>query len=151
AIISGALTLSMLTFFLQFDQPFIDRWAAGTAVDPRGPYWMEEELGMIGLILYSAAVVGLLVILLRRFELPTGALTVTLSINALPGESARARVAAQTLSRFSAAPDDTSAGSACVGSCCRPRVTRSWKGCLSIRKSTRSCPSISRPTGRARG
>jgi len=82
-IISGALTLSMLTFFLQFDQPFIDRWAAGTAVDPRGPYWMEEELGMIGLILYSAAVVGLLVILLRRFELPTGALTVILSINAL--------------------------------------------------------------------
>jgi hypothetical protein len=83
AIISGALTLSMLTFFFQFDHPFIDRWAAGSAVDPRGPYWMEEELGMLGLILYAAAVVGLLVILLRRFELPTGALTVILTINAL--------------------------------------------------------------------
>src|SRR5467141_2073370 len=83
AIISGALTLSMLTFFLQFDQPFIDRWAAGTVADPRGPMWMEEELGMIGLILYAAIVAGLLVILLRRFDLPIGAVTVILTINAL--------------------------------------------------------------------
>src|SRR5216683_1497196 len=83
AIISGALTLSMLTFFLQFDQPFIDRWAAGTVADPRGPMWMEEELGMIGLILYAAIVAGLLVILLRRFELPIGTVTVILTINAL--------------------------------------------------------------------
>jgi len=83
AIISGALTLSMLTFFLQFDQPFIDRWAAGTVADPRGPMWMEEELGMIGLILYAAMVVGLLVILVRRFDLPIGAVTVILTINAL--------------------------------------------------------------------
>ncbi|HEX7263589.1 MAG TPA: hypothetical protein VF383_05375 [Candidatus Dormibacteraeota bacterium] len=82
AIISGALTLSMLTFFLQFDQPLIDRWAAGTVADPRGPYWMEEELGMIGLILYAAMVAGLLVLLLRRFELPIGAVTVILTINA---------------------------------------------------------------------
>ena len=83
AIISGALTLSMLTFFLQFDQPLIDRWAAGTMPDPRGPLWMEEELGMIGLILYAAMVAGLLVILLRRFEVPIGTVTVILTINAL--------------------------------------------------------------------
>jgi len=83
AIISGALTLSMLTFFLQFDQPLIDRWAAGTMPDPRGPLWMEEELGMIGLILYAAIVAGLLVLLLRRFELPIGTVTVILTINAL--------------------------------------------------------------------
>ncbi len=83
AIISGALTLSMLTFFLQFDQPLIDRWAAGTMPDARGPLWMEEELGMIGLILYAAIVAGLLVLLLRRFELPIGTVTVILTINAL--------------------------------------------------------------------
>jgi hypothetical protein len=83
AVISGALTLSMLTFFIQFDQPLIDRWAAGVVPDPRGPAWMEEELGMIGLILYAAMVAGLLVILLRRFELPVGSLTVILTINAL--------------------------------------------------------------------
>lgn len=83
AIISGALTLSMLTFFLQFDQPLIDRWAAGTMPDPRGPLWMEEELGMVGLILYAAMVAGLLVLLLRRFELPIGTVTVILTINAL--------------------------------------------------------------------
>ncbi len=73
----------MLTFFLQFDQPLIDRWAAGTMPDPRGPLWMEEELGMIGLILYAAIVAGLLVLLLRRFELPIGTVTVILTINAL--------------------------------------------------------------------
>jgi hypothetical protein len=83
AIVSGALTLSMLTFFLQFDNPFIDRWAAGTVADPRGPMWMEEELGMIGLILYAAILAGLLVILLRRFDVPIGAVTVILTINAL--------------------------------------------------------------------
>jgi hypothetical protein len=83
AIISGALTLSMLTFFLQFDQPMIDRWAAGAVHDPRGPSWMEEELGMIGLILYAAFVCGLLAILLRCFELPVGSVTVILCINAL--------------------------------------------------------------------
>lgn len=83
AIISGALTLSMLTFFFQFDQPFIDRWAAGTVADPRGPTWMEEELGMVGLIVYAMFVAGLLVILLRRFELPIGAVTVILTVNAL--------------------------------------------------------------------
>jgi hypothetical protein len=83
AIISGALTLSMLTFFLQFDQPLIDRWAAGTMPDPRGPLWMEEELGMVGLILYAAMVAGLLVLLLRRFELPIGTVTVILTVNAL--------------------------------------------------------------------
>jgi hypothetical protein len=83
AIISGALTLSMLTFFLQFDQPLIDRWAAGVTPDLRGPIWMEEELGMLGLILYAATVAGLLVILLRRFALPVGSVTVILTINAL--------------------------------------------------------------------
>ena len=44
---------------------------------------MEEELGMIGLILYAAMVAGLLVMLLRRFELPIGSVTVILTINAL--------------------------------------------------------------------
>jgi len=83
AIISGALTLSMLTFFFQFDQPFIDRWAAGAVADPRGQPWMDEELGMLGLIVYALLVSGLLVILLRRFELPIGAVTVILTINAL--------------------------------------------------------------------
>ena len=83
AIISGALTLSMLTFFLQFDQPLIDRWAAGLVADPRGPMWMEEELGMVGLILYALLFAGLLVMLVRRFELPIGAITVILTINAL--------------------------------------------------------------------
>jgi len=83
AIISGALTLSMLTFFLQFDQPYIDRWAAGTTPDPRAFPWTEEELGMVGLILYALFVAGLLVLLLRRFELPVGTVTVILTINAV--------------------------------------------------------------------
>ena len=83
AIISGALSLSMLTFFLQFDQPFIDRWAAGAFADPRAPVWAQQELGLLGLILYAAMVAGLLVLLLRRFTLPFGAVTVMLTLNAV--------------------------------------------------------------------
>jgi len=83
AIVSGALTLSMLTFFLQFDQPFIDQWAGGAIPDPRAPDWAQQELGLLGLILYAAMVAGLLVLLLRRFTLPLGSVTVILTLNAV--------------------------------------------------------------------
>lgn len=83
AVISGALTLSMFTFFLQFDQPYIDVWASGAHADPRAVGWAEQELGLLGLILYALMVSGLLVMLLRRFTLPIGSVTVTLVVNAL--------------------------------------------------------------------
>ena len=84
AIISGALTLSMFTFFAQFDNPYIDWWAAGTAPDlVRGPMWMEEELGLLGLLIYAAMFSGILVLLLRRFTLPLGTVTMILTVNAL--------------------------------------------------------------------
>lgn len=82
AVVSGALTLSMFTFFAQFDQPYIDRWAANTD-NLRGPVWMEEELGILGLLLYAATYAGLLLVLLRRFRLPLGAATVILALNAV--------------------------------------------------------------------
>ena len=82
-IVSGALTLSMFTFFAQFDQPLIQRWAGGASAAVSGPYWMQEELGMLGIMLYAIMVAGLLVLLLRRFVLPIGSATVILVINSL--------------------------------------------------------------------
>jgi hypothetical protein len=82
AVVSAALTLSMFTFFAQFDQPWIQRWAAGEAL-PGSPLYMQEELGMLGLILYATMVSGLLVLCLRRFALPIGSVTLILVINGL--------------------------------------------------------------------
>jgi hypothetical protein len=83
AVVSAALTLSMFTFFAQFDQPFMQRWAAGTAPLPGSPIYMQEELGMLGLILYASMVSALLVLCLRRFTLRVGSVTVILVINGI--------------------------------------------------------------------
>jgi hypothetical protein len=83
AIVSAALTLSMFSFFAQFDQPFMQRWAAGTAPAPGSPIYMQEELGMLGLILYATMVSALLVLCLRRFSLRIGSVTLILVINGL--------------------------------------------------------------------
>jgi hypothetical protein len=81
AVVSAALTLSMFTFFAQFDQPWIQRWAAGVSAVPVSPRYMQEELGMLGLILYATVLSGMLVVCLRRFALPLGSVTAILVIN----------------------------------------------------------------------
>jgi hypothetical protein len=81
AVVSAALTVSLLTFFAQFDHPFVETWAAGSAPSPRGPSWMEEELGLLGLILYVLAVMALVLALVRRFRLRPGTLTLIFGVN----------------------------------------------------------------------
>ena len=81
AIISAALTVSMLTFFAQFDHPFVNTWAAGWNPSPRGPSWMQEELGFLGLIVYVLTVMGLVLALVRRFRLRPGSLTLIFGLN----------------------------------------------------------------------
>jgi hypothetical protein len=80
AVLSGALTLSIFTFWAQFDQPFMQRWASRTEELFTSPAYIEE-LGLLGLTLYAIMVSALLVLLLRRFTLPIGSITVILVIN----------------------------------------------------------------------
>jgi hypothetical protein len=81
AIASATLTLTMLTFFGQFDHPFTAQWAAlpQTFV----PVQPAEELGMLGVIFQSALLMGVVLLLVRRFDLPPGSLTFLMGVNAI--------------------------------------------------------------------
>jgi hypothetical protein len=81
AIASATLTLTMLTFFGQFDHPFTSQWSAlpQTFVPPQS----AEELGMLGIIFQSALLMGVVLLLVRRFDLPPGSLTFVMGVNAV--------------------------------------------------------------------
>ena len=81
AIASATLTLTMLTFFGQFDHPFTSQWSAL----PRTfvPVEPAEELGLLGIVLQSALLMGVVVLLVRRFDLPFRSLTFLMGVNAI--------------------------------------------------------------------
>ncbi len=83
AILSATFLLLMFTFFSQFDQPFLNDWAAGRAAPARLPVDLVEQLGLLGILLYTASFTGLVLVLLRRFRLPFGAMTIMLGLNGL--------------------------------------------------------------------
>jgi hypothetical protein len=80
-IASATLTLTMLTFFGQFDHPFTAQWSAlpQTFV----PVQPAEELGMLGIIFQTALLMGVVLLLVRRFDLPPGSLTFLMGVNAI--------------------------------------------------------------------
>src|SRR5215831_3143228 len=81
AIASATLTLTLLTFFGQFDHPFTSQWSALPQSSlPNEP---AEELGILGLILHAGLLMGVVLLLLRRFDLPAGSLTFLMSVNAV--------------------------------------------------------------------
>src|SRR5215470_15537635 len=80
AIASATLTLTVLTFFGQFDHPFTSQWSA--LPHPALPSEPAEELGIVGLILQAGLLMGVVLLLLRRFDLPAGSLTFLMTVNA---------------------------------------------------------------------
>ena len=81
AIASATLTLSLFTFFGQFDHPFTSQWAA--LPHPPVPSEPAEELGILGLILHAGLLMGMVLMLVRRFDLPVGSLTFIMGVNAV--------------------------------------------------------------------
>jgi hypothetical protein len=79
-ILSATLVLTSFTFFGQFDHPFTDQWAA--LPPPPVPAQAAEELGMLGFIVQSAFLMGVVLMLVRRFDLPPRSLTVLMTVNA---------------------------------------------------------------------
>jgi len=71
----------MLTFFGQFDHPFTSQWSAL----PRTfvPVEPAEELGLLGIVLQSALLMGVVLLLVRRFDLPFRSLTFLMGVNAI--------------------------------------------------------------------
>jgi hypothetical protein len=81
AIASATLTLTLLTFFGQFDHPFTSQWSAMPQTNL--PVEAAEELGMLGIILHTGLLMGVVLLLVRRFDLPPGSLTFLVGVNAV--------------------------------------------------------------------
>lgn len=81
AIASATLTLTLITFFGQFDHPFTSQWAA--LPHPSISNESAEELGILGLILHTGMLMAVILLLVRRFDLPAGSLTFLMGVNAV--------------------------------------------------------------------
>jgi hypothetical protein len=80
AVLSATLLLSILAFWGQFDHPFTSQWAAGRSA-PGAFGEVGQELGVLGVVLYTASVAGIVLSMLRRQRLPAFALTLLLGIS----------------------------------------------------------------------
>lgn len=81
AIASATLTLTVLTFFGQFDHPFTSQWSA--LPQPFVRPEVGEELGMLGVIVQTGVLMAVVLLLVRRFTLPLGSLTLLFGVNAV--------------------------------------------------------------------
>ena len=85
-VVSAALVLSAITFILQLAHPFRDPWAAGSGPPPEFTpltSWIVVDFGVTGILLQAALLSGLLLFVLRRFQMWPGSFTVICVINAL--------------------------------------------------------------------
>lgn len=82
AVLGAALVFAYLGLVTQFAQPYYDRLAANP-FRTMAPYNLSVTVGMFGVMLQSALLVGLVVSLRRRFELPFGALTLIVGLQGL--------------------------------------------------------------------
>lgn len=80
AVVSAGLLLSMFTFFDQFDQPLVNPWAAVQASSPSTTAYIQQ-LGILGIMVQTALLMGVILYLLSRFTLPFGSLTLLVGLN----------------------------------------------------------------------
>jgi hypothetical protein len=81
ALLALTFLLSLITFFTQIAHPMANLWGHGMGPASRGLAWMAAELGVTGLLLEAMILMGVVLLLVRRFVLPFGALTVMFGIN----------------------------------------------------------------------
>ena len=88
ALISATMVFAAITFFSQFNHPYINDWAAhaigGYPYNPKPvETYIDQELGALGLLMQSAIVCGAVLLLLRQVRLPPGSVTLMLTFTAL--------------------------------------------------------------------
>ena len=76
AILSMAAVLSVFTFFTSFINPFVQTWTLQAAFDD------GKELGIASVLFTAGILMGFVLIVLRRWKLPIGTLTLVFTINA---------------------------------------------------------------------
>src|SRR5712691_1167788 len=80
AVVSASLLLSMFTFFDQFDQPLVNTWAVAQTAIPTTTRYVQE-LGILGIMVQTALLTGVVLYLLSRFTLPFGSITLLVGLN----------------------------------------------------------------------
>jgi len=84
ALLSATLALAAITFFSQFDHPYINDWAASARGFVQLNGFIPEELGVLGLLMQTAIITGGVLLLLRQVRLPLGSITFMLTAIAVP-------------------------------------------------------------------
>lgn len=84
-VLSVTLTLSMFTFFTQFASPLAEVFATNdvSELGTFGDVYVEnQELGVAGILVHSALLMGATLFMALRWKLPIGSLTIMLTLNA---------------------------------------------------------------------
>lgn len=92
-LLSLTLTLSLLTFFTQFTNPFSEAWSIESTIRDHAPLMggLPESLtdditpviGVASILLQAGLLMGTILPVVRRWTLPIGSLTVLLGLNVL--------------------------------------------------------------------
>ncbi|HEV3234936.1 MAG TPA: hypothetical protein VG329_10355 [Candidatus Dormibacteraeota bacterium] len=82
ALASGTLVLAMIFFFDEATHPFLAQWASRVYPGAMLPE-QAEQLGTVEVAIWAAIIVGFILPLVLRFELPFGALTVVLGVTGI--------------------------------------------------------------------
>ena len=79
AVIAAFYVLSTITFFSQFAHPFNEPFALSTG--PVGTAYAAQALGLLSIVFQASVLVAVLLLLLRRFALPRGAVLFIVALN----------------------------------------------------------------------
>jgi len=82
ALMSATLLLAVISFFTQFDHPYVNEWVNDLHNLPAAAAFVGEELGAISLMLQAAVVAGVILLVLRQIRLPPGSITLMLTFTA---------------------------------------------------------------------
>lgn len=83
-LLSLTFTLSVFTFFSQDLHPMINAWiAGGPRPSSQDAIFYRSALGVASILLQSGLLMGIILLALRRWTLPTGSLTLLITLNAL--------------------------------------------------------------------
>ena len=80
-LLSLTWMLSTGTFMTQIAHPIVYLWGGGRV--PGTPGWMWQALGVVGMLWDTGFLMGFLLLTMRRWALPAGALTLIIGLNAV--------------------------------------------------------------------
>ncbi len=80
-LLSLTFMLSAGTFITQIAHPLVYLWGSWRA--PSGPIWVGQALGIVSMLWDTVFLLGCVLLTMRRWALPVGALTLVIGLNAV--------------------------------------------------------------------